>query len=122
MALAASEGLYVEFNYLLNAALVAEGAPFIDRDAVESMLDVSCGYLNIALEWLSREDVETAAGILNGEYLKRLFQLGFSILSVLRRRSENSAPETANHATNRALLGLKRKCPLFYRGFESRPR
>jgi hypothetical protein len=118
MALAATEGLYVEFNYLLNAALVAEGAPFANRDGVESMLQRVCGYLNIALEWLSREDVETAAGILNGEYLKRLFQLGFSILSGLRRRSEISAPETANHATNRALLGLKRKCPLFYRGFD----
>jgi hypothetical protein len=118
MAIAASEELSAELNYLINAVLVAEDAPFADRDAMDAILRRVSGYINIALERLSLGDVEKAACILNSEYLKRLFQLGYSILFGLRKRALNLAPQTENHAVNRALLGFGRKCPQFYRGLD----
>jgi hypothetical protein len=118
MALAGSEGLDAELNYLVNAALVTEQAPFADRDTMEAILARVCGYLNIALERLCPGDVEKAARILNGEYLKRLFQLGFSVLFRLRKRALGITTETENHATSRALLGLRSKTPRFYRGLD----
>ncbi len=118
LVLAGSEGLYEEFNHLVNTALVAEQASFADRDTMETVLGRVCGYLNIALERLSPGDAEKAARILNGEYLRRLFQLGYSVLFRLRKRALRLTPETPNHATNRALLGLRRKSPQFYRGLD----
>lgn len=118
LALAGSERVYEEFNFLVNAAMVAEQASFADRETMETVLGRVCGWLNIALEHLSYGDVEKAARILNGEYLKRLFQLGYSILFRIRKRALRLAPETANHATNRALLGFRRKNPRFYRGLD----
>lgn len=118
MARAADESLVLEFNYVLNTALVADEIPLADQESLDGVLARVCGYLNIALEWLCGTDEDLAVRLLQEEYLRRLFQLGFSILVLLRRRADVLHPEAADHATNRALLGLRRKCPRYYRGLD----
>jgi hypothetical protein len=85
---------------------------------MESVLQRVYGYLAIALEHLSGGDENEAIRILEVEYLKRLFQLGFGIISQLRIRAERITTEGVEHATNRALLGFRRKYPRFYRGLD----
>ncbi len=118
MTRAADESLVLEFNCLLNTALVADEIPLADQESLDAVLTRVCGYLNLALEWLCGADEERAVRLLKEEFLKRLFQLGFSILVLLRRRAEVPQPASADHATNRALAGLRRKCPRYYRGLD----
>jgi hypothetical protein len=118
MSIATAEGLHVELFCLINTALVAEEKPFADHDAMESVLQRVYGYLAISLEYLSGGDEQEAARILDTEYLKRLFQLGFAIVSRLRARAERVDSSRADHATNRALLGFRKKCPRYYRGLD----
>ncbi len=118
MSIASSEGLHVELLCLINTALVAEEKPFADHGVMESVLQRVYGYLAISLEYLSGGDEQEAARILDTEYLKRLFQLGFAIVARLRTRAERVDSAGADHATNRALLGFRNKCPRFYRGLD----
>jgi len=74
------------------------------------------GYLNIALEFLCKGDQAKGAEIVTGEHLKRLFQLGFSIILGLKLRADRLAD--ASYATGKALSGLKSARPLYYRGFD----
>jgi len=115
---AASDGLNAELFCLINSALVADDKSFSDLDSMESVLQRVYGYLAIALEHLSGGDEKEATRILEVEYLKRLFQLGFGIISQLRIRAERVTTEGVEHATNRALLGFRRKYPRFYRGLD----
>ena len=112
------EGLNAELYCLINSALVAEDKSFSDLDTMESVLQRVYGYLAIALEHLSGGDEKEAVRILETEYLKRLFQLGFGIISQLRIRAERISSEGVEHATNRALIGFRRKYPRFYRGLD----
>jgi hypothetical protein len=112
------EGLNAELYCLINSALVAEDKSFSDLDTIDSVLQRVYGYLAIALEHLSGGDEKEAVRILETEYLKRLFQLGFGIISQLRIRAERISSEGVEHATNRALIGFRRKYPRFYRGLD----
>lgn len=112
----ANEGIYQELNYLVNTALVAEGAPLSDVSALQSVMERVYGCLNIALEELSGGDEGTGQKIVTGEYLKRLFQLGFSMLLDLQRQAAEVRSD--NYAANKALKGLKATCPRFYRGLD----
>jgi hypothetical protein len=112
------EGLNVELYCLINSALVAEDKSFSDLDSMESVLQRVYGYLAIALEHLSGGNEKEAVRILEAEYLKRLFQLGFGIICQLRIRAERIPSDGIEHATNRALIGLRRKYPRFYRGLD----
>ncbi|RQW87777.1 MAG: hypothetical protein EHM79_07070 [Geobacter sp.] len=112
------EGLNAELYCLINSALVAEDKSFSDLDTIDSVLQRVYGYLAIALEHLSGGDEKEAVRILETEYLKRLFQLGFGIISQLRSRAERISSEGIEHATNRALIGFRRKYPRFYRGLD----
>jgi hypothetical protein len=116
LALAHSEPLLQEFNYLVNSALVAEGGAFADAEAMSGVLQRVCGYLNIALEHLSGGDLARAAKILGSEQLKRLFQLGYSMVLELKFAAQNT--ETADYASGKLLAGLKAKRPRFYRGLD----
>ncbi|MDD2338122.1 MAG: DUF6178 family protein, partial [Geobacteraceae bacterium] len=113
-----SEGLNEELYCLINSALVAEDKSFSDLDTMDSVLQRVYGYLSVALEHLSGGDEQEAVRILETEYLKRLFQLGFGIISQLRIRAERITIEGAEHATNRALLGFCKKYPRYYRGLD----
>lgn len=111
-----SEELYVELNYLINNALVAEEAPFSDAEAMQEVMQRVHGTLNIAIEHLSKGNEAKGVEIVTGEYLKRLFQLGFSILVELKRKAAHITGE--DYAVSKALNGLKARYPKFYKGLE----
>jgi hypothetical protein len=106
----------MELNYLLNNALVAEETAIADRKGMESLFLRVYGYLNIALEFLCGGDAGKAADILEGEYLKRLFQLGHGIVQELKKKAEHRSG--GDYATGKALTGLKARPPRFYRGLD----
>lgn len=116
LARAGTEELRLELNYLINTALVAEETPFATGDEMQAVFQRVYGCLNIALEYLSGDSVEKAAGVLTGEFLKRLFQLGNSIISGLKRKAAKLSSD--NYAINKALRGLTAKRPVYYRGLD----
>ncbi len=109
-----------ELKMLFNCALVAEGAPFADSDDIIAICRRVRGYLNLALEQLCGHDLQRAVEILDGEYLRRLCQLGYSLVLRLRRQGESVTKEAikVNRATERALEGIVQVHPRFYRGLD----
>ncbi|RNC71403.1 MAG: hypothetical protein ED859_04435 [Desulfuromonadales bacterium] len=116
MSRAWSDIIDQELSYLINSALVADGAALHDREAMQRILERVHGYVNIALEHLAGTDEEKASSILAGEHLKRLFQLGFGIVIGLRRRAEGLTSD--DHTTDKALEGLRLSPPRCYRAFD----
>lgn len=116
LSLVDSPVIVQELNYLVNSALVAEGGGFKEPEAAAAILDRVCGYLNIALEMLSGGDLQQAAKVLEGERLKRLFQLGYSIVLELKFSAQQS--KTADYASGKLLAGLNSKRPRYYRGLD----
>ena len=117
LARADSEPLLQELNYLVNSALVAEGSAFADPEAMTAVAKRVCGYLNLALEQLCGADEAMAARVLSREALKRLFQLGYSIVLDLKFAAQEIA--TVDYASGKLLAGLKAKRPRCYRGLDS---
>ncbi|WP_136514318.1 DUF6178 family protein [Geomonas edaphica] len=113
---AGSEVVHQELNYLVNSALVAEGEAFHEPESMLAVMHRVCGYLNIALEKVAAGDEEVAARILVEEELKRLFQLGYSI--VLQLKFAGRDVESEDYATAKLLAGLKTKRPRYYRGLD----
>ncbi len=111
-----SELFRMELNYLINTALVADEAHLADMNEMKSVVERVYGYLNIALEYLCKGDEAKGAEILTGEHLKRLFQLGFSLVIGLKLRGDKL--NDPDYATNKALSGLKSTRPRFYRGLD----
>ncbi|HEX2770317.1 MAG TPA: DUF6178 family protein [Geobacteraceae bacterium] len=112
-----SELFRMELIYLINTALVADQAHLADTEEMKSVVERVYGYLNIALEYLSQGDETKGAEILTGEYLKSLFQLGFSIVLGLKFRADKITD--SSYATGKALSGLKSARPRYYRGFDA---
>jgi len=112
-----SDVFRMELNYLINTALVADQAHLADTEQMKSVVERVYGYLNIALEYLCHGDETQGAKILGSEYLKSLFQLGFSIVLRLKFRADRIAD--TNYATEKALKGLQASRPLFYRGLDA---
>jgi hypothetical protein len=111
-----SELFRMELNYLINTALVADEAHLADMEQMRSVVERVYGYLNIALEYLCQGDETKGVEIIAGEYLKRLFQLGFSLVLGLKLRADElGEPE---YATGKALSGLKAARPRYYRGLD----
>jgi hypothetical protein len=110
--------LYLELDYLLNNALVAEGVAFSDIETMQLVFQRVYGYLNIALEFLSEGDEAKAGTIIAYEYLKRLFSLGYSIVYKLRNKAEGLATGKLNYAAGKALNGIMARRPRFYRGLD----
>jgi hypothetical protein len=106
----------MELNYLINTALVADEAHLADMEQMRSVLERVYGYLNIALEYLCEGDETKGVEIVAGEYLKRLFQLGFSLVLGLKLRADKLSD--AEYATDKALSGLKSARPRYYRGLD----
>jgi len=111
-----SELFRMELNYLINTALVADEAHLADMEQMKSVVERVYGYLNIALEYLCEGDETKGVEIVNGEYLKRLFQLGFSLVIGLKHRADKL--NETDYATGKALSGLKSDRPRFYRGLD----
>ncbi len=112
-----SELFRMELNYLINKALVADEAHLADMEEMKTVVERVYGYLNIALEYLSEGDEAKGAEILTGEYLKRLFQLGFSLVIGLKIRGDRLSD--TDYATGKVLSGLKSPRPRYYRGLDS---
>ena len=115
-----SDTLNAELQYLINSALVVEEGAFGDTESAEAVFQRVHGWLNLALEELTDGDEEKALGLVRTEYLKRLLQLGFGIITSLRRKAEKLAPDSSNsnYATGKLLSGLKSARPRFYRGLD----
>ena len=111
-----SEELILELNYLINSALVVDETSFSDSEAMQAIMQRVSGYLTIALEFLCGDNDEQAASILERESLKRLFQLGHSIVRGLIKKAEGVVG--SNYATGRVLDGLRAAHPRFFRGLE----
>lgn len=116
----ASASTLAELQVLFNCALVAEATPFADSDDILAVCRRVRGYLNLALEHLCAGNEAVAAQLLEQEYLKRLCQLGYSLVLRLRRQAEGLSREglQVNHPTERALAGIMQRHPRFYRGFD----
>jgi Family of unknown function (DUF6178) len=116
----ASGAVLAELRVLFNTALVAEAAPFADSEAIVSLCNRVCSYLNLALEHYCGDDERRATEILEQEYLKRLCQVGFSLVHRLHRQAKGLSRGTlkANHPTERALDGIIRRHPQFYRALD----
>jgi len=111
-----SELFRMELNYLINTALVADEAHLADMEQMKSVVERVYGYLNIALEYLSKGDETKGVEIVTGEHLKRLFQLGFSLVIGLKLRADKLSDD--DYATGKVLSGLKTARPRFYRGLD----
>ncbi len=106
----------MELNYLINTALVADEAHLAGMEQMRTVVERLYGYLNIALEYLCEGDETKGVEIVAGEYLKRLFQLGFSLVIGLKLRADKL--DDAEYATGKALSGLKTSRPRYYRGLD----
>jgi hypothetical protein len=107
----------LELNYLVNNALMAEEGLFADPEAIQAVMERISGYLSIALQFLSGNDEEKSVEILQSEPLKKLFQLGNSIVLRLQRKAAEIT--VSGYAAARALNGLKEHRPRFYRGLDA---
>lgn len=114
---AESELFRMELNYLINTALVADEAHLAGMEQMKSVVERVYGYLNVALEYLSEGDETRGVEIISGEYLKRLFQLGFSLVLGLKLRADKLSDE--DYATGKVLSGLKSARPRYYRGLDA---
>lgn len=116
----APASVHAELKLLFNNAIVAEGMPFSDADAIRRLYRRVSGYLSLALQFLGGMDVSVAANLLQNNYLKDLFRLGFSLTLRLQHRAQSLSrgDMKVNHPTERALEGIKKKHPLYYRGFD----
>ncbi len=117
---AGTGSLLWEFNSLINNAIVAESAVPLDGEAHQTVLERVHGYLNIALEFMCGNNENEARVILETEPLKRLFQLGRSLIIPLRKAAVQllANGDDYGYAANKALLGLKANHPKFYRAID----
>ena len=109
-----SADLLRELQYLITCALVVEDADSDDDERAEAILLRVHGYLTIALEYLVWDDEARAVDTVNNDYLKHLFQLGYTLVRQLRRQA--AGLKSDDHATGSVLTGLKADFPRFYRG------
>ncbi|MHB8872975.1 MAG: DUF6178 family protein [Myxococcaceae bacterium] len=116
-----AEALSQELRYLVNSALVAEGAEPGDPSAVRRIGEQARDYLALGLEHLSGGDPSRAAEVVREYPSRQLFQLGFSLTLGLKHRVERLAREPRSKhegvwwalAEETALLeALLRKRPL----------
>ena len=82
-----------EVRYLVNSALVAEGAEPGDPQALRKVSELARDYLTLGLEHLCGGDPGLAADQVRAHPLKRVFQLGFSLTLALKFRLDRLARE-----------------------------
>ncbi len=88
------ESLEEQVRYVVNSALVAEGAEPGDPQAIRSLSEQARDYLNLGLEHLSHGDPSNAPEVVRTESLKLIFQIGFSFTLKLKRQVERMAQES----------------------------
>ncbi|MBK7858650.1 MAG: hypothetical protein IPJ65_08520 [Archangiaceae bacterium] len=85
--------LEAQVRYLVNSALVAEGAEPGDPPSIRRLSEQARDYLNLGLEHLCGGDPRSAAEVLRERPLKLVFQIGFSLTLQLKRQVERLASE-----------------------------
>ena len=78
-----------ELAALCNKAMVAEAIDFFNVGEMERVVKKVFHYLNLGLQYLSREDERKALGLLTSMPLQKLFQGGVSTTLLLRRKAES---------------------------------
>ena len=78
-----------EITTLCNKAIVAEGIDLSNIAAMERVVKKVFHYMNLGLQYLSKEDEIKAFEILQSLPIQRLFQCGVSTTVFLRRKAES---------------------------------
>jgi hypothetical protein len=77
-----------ELAHLANKVMVADGRDPGSFEDLQGSLKKVGGYINIALEELSGENLTAALGILRSNHMEFLFRRGFSLILDLRRDAQ----------------------------------
>jgi hypothetical protein len=113
--------LEAEVRYLVNTALVAEGAEPGDPQAIRRVSEQARDWVNLGLEHCCGQDPGRAADVVRELTLKKVFQVGFSLTMVLKRKVEALAGEQGSRFADtwlameeetQALQALSRRRPL----------
>ena len=80
-----------ELRYVVNQALVAEGADAGDLEALRRVAESTAQYLSLGIEHLAGGVPAAAAEVLRATPFKRLFQVGFSLTLRLKFRVDRLA-------------------------------
>ncbi|MBI2876380.1 MAG: hypothetical protein HYY20_05820 [Candidatus Tectomicrobia bacterium] len=121
------EEIWQELVLLMNQALLADAVDLSALEEVRQALQRVHSSLNIGLEYLARGEPAQAAWLLQEVYLKRIFQVGFSLIQKLKRRAvqlRRGGPSLLREGEiagpqrtyRRRLSGLCRRHPRFYTG------
>lgn len=112
-----------ELTYLLNRTMSADRVDVGNFERVQEATGDVYRTLNLALEHLCGNDVDTAARMFGEHYLQPLFRLGFSLTLALQRRARKlkaSAIAPFLDGPFRALVeALDAKKPRLYEGVEN---
>jgi hypothetical protein len=117
-----------EITGLCNKAIVAEAIDLSNIAAMERTVEKVYHYLNLGLQYLSKEDRIKASHLLRSLPLQRLFQCGVGTTILLRRKAESilKGPWFSNDQENLVFLdpphfetfeGILRKRPALYRNW-----
>lgn len=85
------QGLQDEVRYLVNSALVAEGADPGDPPQIRRVSEFARDMLSLGLEHLTGGDAMKAADCVRERHLKGVFQVGFSLTLELKFRADRLA-------------------------------
>ncbi|MBI4963548.1 MAG: hypothetical protein HY913_09755 [Desulfomonile tiedjei] len=108
-----------ELAHLANKVMVADARDPGQVDDLHGSLRKVSGYINIALEELSREDISKATNLLRSNHMEYLFRRGFSLILDLRKeaqkllRSYEGGVENLGHPLAGLIQGLLQKRPLY---------
>jgi len=78
-----------ELAVLCNKAMVAERIDLFNVGEMERVVKKVFHYLNLGLQYLSKEDERKASGLLTSMPLQKLFQAGVGTTLLLRRKAES---------------------------------
>ena len=115
-----------EITAVCNKAIVAEAIDLSNIAAMERAVKKVYHFLNLGLQYLSKEEEAKSIEILRSLPIQKLFQYGVSTTLLLRRKAESilQGPWFSNHQENLVFLdsphfekfeGILRKKPALYR-------
>jgi hypothetical protein len=114
------ESLAWELAHLVNKVMMADRIDMGSLEQVSRVIGKVDAYLNLALEWLSGEDVAAARKSLADRYSEDLFRLGCSLTTRLQRRAaalgSSSVAPYLDYKARACVAALKENPPLFFEG------
>lgn len=112
-----------ELASLVNKVVMADGIDVGDVDGLKKVIQKTCGFLNLALEYLAGSEFAKADRLFHEVYAEYLFRLGYSLAQDLQRRATVLANSTIGPYLDpplRAFLDpLLESTPRYYLGLES---